>query len=110
MNILSMSSVARVDAQVNIRYNVIQGYITVMLLAYFVGLFLMRSGVRYGGWRWRIVAGYVRHRDNFKCVKCGNRGWVVHHKHWLKHGGWNWPFNLVTLCESCHKKEHPWLA
>lgn len=81
-----------------------------MVLAYLVGLILMRPGVRYGGWRWRIVSDYVRRRDHFKCRKCGNRGWVVHHKRWLKNGGWNWPLNMITLCESCHKGEHPWLV
>jgi len=55
---------------------------------------------RFGG-----IRDYVIERDKFKCAQCGSENeLVVHHKDWIRTN--NDPSNLVTLCRSCHKKEH----
>jgi predicted nucleic acid-binding Zn ribbon protein len=51
------------------------------------------------------VREYVVGRDNHKCQKCGSElQLVVHHRDWDRTH--NDPSNLITLCRSCHKKEH----
>lgn len=55
------------------------------------------------------VRQYVLWRDNYKCRCCGAHGkkvkFHVHHLESRKTGG-DAPDNLVTVCESCHKKSH----
>ena len=49
----------------------------------------------------------VLKRDNWKCVKCGNKATQVHHKRYLKYKIGKEPIKwLVSLCADCHKKEH----
>lgn len=55
------------------------------------------------------VRQYVLWRDAYTCQCCGKYGdgikLHVHHKESRKIGG-NAPDNLITLCDSCHKKVH----
>lgn len=55
------------------------------------------------------VRQYVLHRDGYCCRSCKAKGEGVklhaHHKESRLTGG-NRPSNLITLCESCHKKYH----
>ena len=43
------------------------------------------------------------------CFVCGSYSRNRHHIIQLKYGGINECFNLVTLCDICHGKIHPWL-
>lgn len=55
--------------------------------------------------RFSGVRDYVLGRDGFKCAQCGaNSSLIVHHKDWIRTN--NDPSNLLTLCRSCHRKEH----
>lgn len=47
-------------------------------------------------------------RDGRKCQSCGSTRWVhYHHLRPLAAGGSDTPENLLTLCSSCHRREHP---
>jgi len=57
---------------------------------------------------WKRVRKKVLKRDNYKCYICGSEdrlnvhhGTYAHYRMEHKHLS-----DLVTLCESCHKKEH----
>jgi 5-methylcytosine-specific restriction endonuclease McrA len=54
------------------------------------------------------VKAYILHRDKYQCKKCKakNTKLHVHHIVFRSKGGSNTPSNLITLCESCHKKLH----
>lgn len=53
------------------------------------------------------VKGAVDLRDGRKCQACGSTRWIhYHHRVPLAAGGDNTPENLVTLCSSCHRREH----
>ena len=55
--------------------------------------------------RFSGIRDYIIGRDNFKCAQCGsNKDLLVHHRDWIRTN--NDPSNLITLCRSCHKKEH----
>jgi 5-methylcytosine-specific restriction endonuclease McrA len=58
--------------------------------------------------RWRRVRRLIRRGDGDQCVTCGaTHGLEVHHIAALVDGGD--PFtldNLITLCHSCHTKQH----
>jgi hypothetical protein len=47
-------------------------------------------------------------RDGYACQQCGKRGMRLqaHHLVYREHGGKNTLSNLLTLCETCHKKLH----
>lgn len=68
----------------------------------------MRPGRRYWGWRWKLVARYVRRRDGKRCRRCGVKGVMlhVHHRLPVMRGGGYWPSNLVSLCVDCHEVAH----
>lgn len=55
------------------------------------------------------VRQYVLYRDGYTCQCCGAHGkdvkLHVHHRETKKIGG-NAPDDLITLCETCHKKFH----
>ncbi len=56
---------------------------------------------------WETMAGLVRERDNHECQACGKEhetgySFPVHHMQPEKEGGPDLPWNLVTLCPSCH--------
>ena len=80
------------------------------LVAFVVSLF-MRSGKRYTleDYRWRLLRGAIIERDKHCCRRCGDRAqygrvWLeVHHKHRVADGGSYRPWNLVTLCDRCHR-------
>jgi|SRR5699024_5394205 len=68
----------------------------------------------YQSKEWRETRHKVMERDNFECQRCKKEGKFhvgecVHHKVHLKDN----PLlgldksNLITLCNSCHDKEHP---
>lgn len=63
-------------------------------------------GEQLGFWN---VREYVLFRDNHECQHChgksGGKILNVHHIESRKIGG-NAPNNLITLCETCHKKYH----
>ena len=65
-----------------------------------------QQGEQIGFWN---VREYVLFRDSHKCQCCkgksGDSVLNVHHIESRKTGG-NAPNNLVTLCETCHKKYH----
>ena len=65
-----------------------------------------QNGEQSGFWN---VREYVLHRDGHKCQapKCSRKDKIlnVHHIESRKTGG-DRPGNLITLCESCHKKHH----
>lgn len=57
--------------------------------------------------RWRALRATILIRDGNKCQTCGSKSDLqVHHK---KYTGEPWEApesDLITLCESCHKKAH----
>lgn len=65
-----------------------------------------QQGNQLGFWN---VREYVLWRDGHKCQRCNGKSkdkiLNVHHIESRKTGG-NAPNNLVTLCETCHKKYH----
>lgn len=57
--------------------------------------------------KWRAIRAKVLFRDGGRCVCCraGGRGLEVHHKTYARFG--NESMNdLVTLCHTCHEKQH----
>lgn len=65
-----------------------------------------QQGEQMGFWN---VREYVLFRDNHTCQHCygksGDKVLNVHHIESRKTGG-NAPNNLITLCETCHRKYH----
>ena len=59
--------------------------------------------------RWQKKRLEVFQRDDFTCQKCGDKTRVlnVHHRHYKPQADpWEYfDFELVTLCEDCHKYE-----
>lgn len=56
---------------------------------------------------WNKARNAAIKRDNGKCNFCGCSGDIhVHHIRPLSRGGTNEPYNLVTLCADCHRREH----
>jgi 5-methylcytosine-specific restriction endonuclease McrA len=62
--------------------------------------------------KWKKIQSLIFNRDNFKCCNCGSDKKIgIHHKdnsgdqkHCSKSN--NSLENLITLCQSCHSKEH----
>jgi len=58
---------------------------------------------------WKRISNKIRERDNNTCKKCGLRGnkttLAVHHKVPFFLTQNNSPENLITLCNSCHRRE-----
>lgn len=84
---------------------------------FFVALVLslgMKAGKRYDGesFRWRVLRSAVLERDNYKCRACGAKAsyggvWLeVHHLRHVSDGGSYLPWNLRSLCKSCHDEKH----
>ena len=57
---------------------------------------------RVSQWDWLKLARKIRKRDDFTCLRCKKRGWVIHHMIPVRLGGKDIPENLVTLCPGCH--------
>lgn len=55
---------------------------------------------------WWDIRKKVLERDNYKCVYCGNSAEEVHHLIPLSRGGTTTMSNLISLCKSCHDKQH----
>lgn len=61
--------------------------------------------------RWQKKRLEIFNRDKFTCVQCGNFKSTlhVHHANGYQNGLMPWEYpdvELLTLCESCHTKEH----
>jgi len=56
---------------------------------------------------WRRKRYVVLKRDNWRCVFCGSQATQVHHKRYAKYNIGKEPIEwLVSICKSCHEKEH----
>jgi len=60
--------------------------------------------------KWKIKAQFIRKRDGHKCQHCGKKTprLQVHHTVYID-GLKPWEYEndtLVSLCSTCHKKEH----
>lgn len=58
---------------------------------------------------WYLRRSLILKRDNYKCTECGtHKNLQVHHKAYVRgREVWNYTDEyLITLCETCHKKEH----
>jgi 5-methylcytosine-specific restriction endonuclease McrA len=58
---------------------------------------------------WKRKRSLIMNRDGYKCMKCGSKLELqVHHKYYLVgKKAWQYPSEvLITLCDSCHLKEH----
>lgn len=66
-----------------------------------------QNGVQKDFWN---IREYVLHRDSHTCQACNGKSkdkiLNVHHIVPRSQGGTDRPDNLITLCESCHKKYH----
>ena len=64
--------------------------------------------------RWYTKRDEILKRDNHRCIICGStENLQVHHKYYItdingkRRTPWDYPDEiLITLCDSCHKKEH----
>lgn len=58
---------------------------------------------------WEVIARDVRRQDRMRCLICGKMNEVLHVHHMipLSEYGTNHSRNLVTLCYSCHRAQHP---
>ena len=56
---------------------------------------------------WKRKRYVVLKRDNWRCVYCGGRATQVHHKKYAKFNIGKEPIEwLVSVCKSCHEKQH----
>lgn len=55
---------------------------------------------------WKRKRYVVLRRDNWKCVYCGARATEVHHKKYARNIGKEPIKWLVSVCTSCHEKQH----
>lgn len=56
---------------------------------------------------WKRKRYVVLRRDNWRCVYCGGRATQVHHKKYAKYNIGKEPIEwLVSVCNSCHDKQH----
>ncbi|MEN9884514.1 MAG: hypothetical protein RLZZ420_1731 [Bacteroidota bacterium] len=56
---------------------------------------------------WKRKRYVVMKRDNWCCVFCGRRATQVHHKKYAKCNIGKEPIEwLVSVCKSCHDKQH----
>ena len=56
---------------------------------------------------WKRKRALVLKRDGHRCIYCGLRANQVHHKRYAPRNIGREPIEwLVSLCESCHRKEH----
>jgi len=57
---------------------------------------------------WEFRTTKVKERDGCCCQNCGRTEHLqVHHKKPVGGGGTHHLFNLISLCRSCHVKQHP---
>ena len=56
---------------------------------------------------WKRKRYVVLRRDNWTCQYCGNKATQVHHLKYAKYKIGKEPIKwLISLCASCHKKQH----
>jgi len=56
---------------------------------------------------WKRKRYVVLKRDNWRCVFCGGKATQVHHKRYAKYNIGKEPIEwLVSVCKSCHDKQH----
>lgn len=56
---------------------------------------------------WKRKRYVVFKRDNWRCVFCGSKATQVHHKKYAKNNIGKEPIDwLVSVCKSCHAKQH----
>jgi 5-methylcytosine-specific restriction endonuclease McrA len=56
---------------------------------------------------WKRKRYVVMKRDNWHCVFCGDKATQVHHKKYAKYNIGKEPIEwLVSVCKSCHDKQH----
>lgn len=56
---------------------------------------------------WQRKRYVVLKRDNWRCIYCGKRATQVHHKKYAKRNIGKEPIEwLVSVCGTCHGKEH----
>ena len=56
---------------------------------------------------WKRKRYLVLKRDNWRCVHCGGLATQVHHKKYAKYNIGKEPIEwLVSVCKSCHDKQH----
>lgn len=56
---------------------------------------------------WKRKRYVVLKRDNWRCVYCGGRATEVHHTRYAKYNIGKEPIEwLVSVCKSCHDKQH----
>jgi len=57
---------------------------------------------------WEQLALACKHRDGFRCVKCGGTRGALHAHHRIpkSQGGPDTLENLITLCTRCHALHH----
>ena len=62
--------------------------------------------------RWEGFREYIISQRNEVCERCGNAGWVVHHREYINDVNVN-DMNIVfgednaeLLCQDCHNREH----
>jgi hypothetical protein len=56
---------------------------------------------------WQRKRYVVMKRDNWHCVYCGAKATEVHHKRYAKYNIGREPIDwLVSVCRSCHEKQH----
>lgn len=64
--------------------------------------------LRLSRYKWKKRVAEVMERDGHKCRMCGRSEGLadVHHIIKRSQGGDDSADNLMTLCRSCHNKEH----
>ena len=56
---------------------------------------------------WKRKRYVVLRRDNWTCQYCGNKATQAHHLRYAKYKIGKKPIKwLISLCASCHKKQH----
>ena len=65
---------------------------------------------QYKNPKWKQKRLQILKRDNYTCMRCGDKDSILHVHHLkYKRGGYIWEVedkDLITLCETCHEKEH----
>jgi hypothetical protein len=64
------------------------------------------KGYKYRGTIHSAWARMIKHRDGYVCRKCGGGDVEAHHILPVSKGGGYEMDNGITLCVSCHHKEH----
>lgn len=56
--------------------------------------------------RWKILRKHILIKYKYKCRDCGEMATQVHHKRYVNIGTPWEEYELVALCNKCHKKRH----